>query len=76
MLELPEAVTLASQFEKAYKGKVITRAVAGHTPHKFAFYEGDPADYPGLLEGKKVSGSAFLGGACPDDRRRNAAWLQ
>lgn len=62
MLELPEAVTLASQFEKAYQGKVITRAVAGHTPHKFAFYEGDPADYPGLLEGKKVSGSAFFGG--------------
>ena len=37
MLELPEAVTLASQFEKAYQGKVITRAVAGHTPHKLPF---------------------------------------
>ena len=62
MLELPEAVTLASQFEKAYQGKVITRAVAGHTPHKFAFYEGDPVGYPGLLEGKTVSGSASFGG--------------
>ena len=62
MLELPEAVTLASQFEKAYQGKVITRAVAGHTPHKFAFYEGDPVDYPGLLEGKTVGGSASFGG--------------
>ena len=62
MLELPEAVTLALQFEKAYKGKVITRAIAKQTPHGFAFYEGDPADYPGLLEGKKVSGSAFFGG--------------
>lgn len=62
MLELPEAVTLASQFEEAYQGKVITRAVAGHTPHKFAFYEGDPADYPGLLEGKTAGGSASFGG--------------
>ena len=62
MLELPEAVTLASQFEKAYQGKVITRAVAGYTPHKFAFYEGDPADYPGLLEGKTAGGSASFGG--------------
>ena len=62
MLELPEAVTLASQIEKAFEGKVITRAVAGHTPHKFAFYEGDPVDYPGLLEGKTVGGSASFGG--------------
>ena len=62
MLELPEAVTLASQFEKAYQGKVITRAIACHTPHKFAFYEGDPADYPGLLEGKTAGGSASFGG--------------
>ena len=62
MLELPEAVTLASQFEKAYQGKVITRAVAGYTPHKFAFYEGDPADYPSRLEGKTVGGSASFGG--------------
>ena len=62
MLELPEAVTLASQFEKAYQGKVITRAIAGQTPHRFAFYEGDPVDYPGLLEGKTVGGSASFGG--------------
>ena len=62
MLELPEAVTLASQFEKAYQGKVITRAVAGYTPHKFAFYEGDPADYSSRLEGKTVGGSASFGG--------------
>ena len=62
MLELPEAVTLASQFEKAYQGKVITRVIAGHTPHKFAFYEGDPADYSSRLEGKTVGGSASFGG--------------
>ena len=62
MLELPEAVTLASQFEKACKGKVITRVIAGQTPHGFAFYEGDPVDYPGLLEGKTVGGSASFGG--------------
>ena len=62
MLELPEAVTLASQFEKAYQGKVITRAIAGHTPHKFAFYEGDPADYSSRLEGKTVGRSVSFGG--------------
>lgn len=62
MLELPEAVTLASQMKEAYGGKVITRAVAGYTPHKFAFYEGDPVDYPRLLEGKTVGGSASFGG--------------
>ena len=62
MLELPEAVTLASQFEKAYQGKVITRAVAGHTPHKFAFYEGDPVDYSSRLEGKTVGSAVSFGG--------------
>ena len=62
MLELPEAVTLAFQMKEAYGGKVITRAVAGYTPHKFAFYEGDPADYSSRLEGKTVGGSASFGG--------------
>ena len=56
------ADTLASQMKEAFGGKVLTRAVAGHTPHKFAFYEGDPVDYPGLLEGKTVGGSASFGG--------------
>lgn len=46
MIELPEAMFLAGQLNEAVQGRRIARAVAGTTPHKFAFYIGDPTCQP------------------------------
>ncbi len=45
MFELPEAVVLAGQINQALKGKRILKATANHSPHKFAWFTGDPAEY-------------------------------
>ena len=42
--------------------KTIRRAAAAQSPHKFAWYFGDPAGYSGLLTGKTVGTAASLGG--------------
>jgi formamidopyrimidine-DNA glycosylase len=55
MLELPEAVVIADQITQAFKGKRIACVVANQSPHGFAWYTGDPANYDNLLAGKTVS---------------------
>jgi formamidopyrimidine-DNA glycosylase len=62
MIELPEAAVLAGQLNAAVTAKTIRRVVAAHSPHKFAWYTGDPAGYPNLLTGKAIGASAGLGG--------------
>lgn len=62
MLELPEANVLAQQLNETVRGRRVTRVFAARTPHGFAFYNGDPADYPGLLEGRTIDGAAAWGG--------------
>jgi formamidopyrimidine-DNA glycosylase len=37
MIELPEALTLARQFNDELKGKIIASGIRGSSPHKFAF---------------------------------------
>ncbi len=62
MLEIPESYTLARQLEKTLKGKSIKKVVANSSPHGFAFFFGDPAQYPELLEGRNITGAAAYGG--------------
>jgi formamidopyrimidine-DNA glycosylase len=62
MIEIPEAVVLARQIDVTLKGKTIRRVVAGHTPHKFAWYTGDPQKYNNLLAGKIINGAVNRGG--------------
>lgn len=62
MLELPESTVLASQLEAALKEKQIVSVKANSSPHGFAFYSGDPQNYPEYLEGKQVSGVSALAG--------------
>jgi formamidopyrimidine-DNA glycosylase len=62
MIELPEAAVLARQLNAAITGKTIRHVTAAQSPHKFAWFSGDPAGYPALLTGKKVGISASLGG--------------
>ena len=61
MLEIPESMTIARQLNETARGKTIRRAIANASPHKFAFYHGDPADYNGLLEGQILGDSVGLG---------------
>ena len=51
MIELPEAVVLARQIEHTLAGKRVVKAIANHSPHKFAWYSSDPVRYQDLLGG-------------------------
>ena len=61
MLEIPESLTLASQLNEAVYGKTIQKVIAGHSPHKFTFYHGDPASYNKLLLGQVIGKSTGIG---------------
>ncbi len=62
MIELPEAVNLAKQLTETIKGKKIKEVIAGYSPHKFAWYHGDPADYNAQLKGKTIGTAVSYGG--------------
>lgn len=61
MLEIPESQTIAKQIADTFTGKTIT-GVKTNTNHKFAFFFGDPADYPRRLTGKTIAGCTAVGG--------------
>ena len=72
MLEIPESHTIARQLDETVKGKVMDHVVAGSSPHKFAFFWGDPAVYPALLTGKMIDGAHPVAGQveiCAEDAR-------
>ena len=58
MIELPEAVVIARQITETLGGKRIAHAVANASPHKFAWYTGDPATYNERLAGKVIGPGA------------------
>jgi formamidopyrimidine-DNA glycosylase len=62
MLELPEALTIANQINNTIVGKRITNVTAAYTPHKFAWFYGDPKTYHALLTGKTIDKAAGYGG--------------
>ncbi len=57
MQELPEAIHIAHQLAETYSNKRIERVIANQSPHKFAWYTGDPAAYNDRLAGKTVQGA-------------------
>jgi formamidopyrimidine-DNA glycosylase len=61
MIELPEAAVIAQQIEQALRGKRIARAIANASPHKFAWYTGDPAEYNDRLAGKVMGPASYAG---------------
>lgn len=63
MIELPEATVIAGQIDTALAGKRIARAIANQSPHKFAWYTGDPAEYNDRLAGKVMGAAAALAGS-------------
>lgn len=62
MIELPEASVLAHQVNTTLKGKEIVKVIAAHTPHKFAWYHGDPQGYHDLLAGQIIDSAKGYGG--------------
>ena len=58
MLELPESSNLALQLNKTIKGKIVWNVRARCSPHRFAFFFGDPDHYQDLLSGKRM-GEAY-----------------
>ncbi|HEY31862.1 MAG TPA: endonuclease VIII [Dehalococcoidia bacterium] len=62
MIELPEAECLSRQLTGTIGGKKIAGVVAGLSPHKFAWYHGDPKDYDALLRSKIINTAVARGG--------------
>lgn len=62
MLEIPECRVLAEQLTHAVTGRVIRSVTAGASPHKFAWFFGDPAAYNERLAGRQIGGAAAFGG--------------
>jgi formamidopyrimidine-DNA glycosylase len=62
MIEIPEAENLSRQLTETVGDKRIVKVVAGLSPHKFAWYHGDPKEYDALLHGKTVEKAVAYGG--------------
>ncbi len=62
MLELAESYSMAQQLTDTVKGKIIENVTANASPHRFAWYSGDPDNYRSLLKGKKIDGARSVGG--------------
>lgn len=62
MLEIPESCNIARQISQTLTGRRVTDVQAAHSPHGFAWYLGDPTDYPRMLAGKTVNDAQALGG--------------
>ena len=61
MIELPEAVHLANQLDDTVFGKRIAVVTAAHTPHKLAWYYGEPSTYTDLLARKTIEKASPFG---------------
>jgi len=62
VLELPEAIVIAEQVGTALGGKRIKSVTANQSPHKFAWFYGDPGDYNSLLSGNAIESAVPWGG--------------
>ena len=51
MIELPEALTIARQFNEAVAGKTVRRVLPPTKPHKFCWFNGDAAAYENQIKG-------------------------
>ena len=71
MLEIPESKTMSLQIEEVLAGKRIVEVKNATSPHKFAWYNGDPKEYDKLLSGKQVVSSRghgmFVDICCEDN---------
>ena len=62
MIEIPEAIVLANQLNETVQGKQIKNVIAASSPHKFAWFFGEPSEYNALLQGRTIEGAYAYGG--------------
>lgn len=62
MIEIPEAVVLARQVKEKCGGKTIGHVIVNQSPHKYAFFYGDPQDYEVRLSGLVIEDASAVGG--------------
>lgn len=62
MLEIPEAFTLVQQINEHLIGKTVISVVTASSPHKFAWYHGNPVEYPDRLSGNAIVSAHAPGG--------------
>jgi formamidopyrimidine-DNA glycosylase len=62
MIEFPEAFVISAQMNKTISSKIIKKVTANHSPHKFAWFHGEPGNYDNLLKGKRIGKSLSFGG--------------
>lgn len=62
MIEIPEAIVISKQLNETISGKKISKVTAAHSPHKFAWYYGDPKEYHDLLVGRRIGKAQAYGG--------------
>ena len=54
MIEIPESTVISRQANGILTGRTITKVINATSPHRFAWYNGDPATYPAMLEGRRI----------------------
>lgn len=54
MIEIPESRTISLQAANILSGKIITKVIQASSPHKFAWYNGDPKEYAAMLVGREI----------------------
>ncbi|QOR35532.1 endonuclease VIII [Clostridium sp. 'deep sea'] len=54
MIEIPEALVIAKQLKETIVNKRICDVIANSSPHKFAWFYGDPIEYKPRLVGKTI----------------------
>lgn len=62
MLELVEANVLTEQINNTLVGKQISQVITEQSPHKFAFFHGDPQSYNQQLKGRSIQKAVANGG--------------
>jgi len=62
MIEIPEAVDLSRQLNETIKGRKIAEVIAADSPHKFAWFFGEPSVYGALLRGRIIGKTTAYGG--------------
>ena len=62
MIEIPESINLAKQLEQTVRGKTVKAAIANLSPHKFAFYYGEPTSYSKQLTEQTVDNTTSFAG--------------
>ena len=61
MIEIPEGIAFSKQLNETVQGKRIARVEVLRSPHKFAWFQGDPLAYPDMLTGQSVGPARGFG---------------